>query len=340
MEKSHQIKNQLKELCIEEDNSCCFDCGNKPANWASISNGIFLCLDCSSEHRSYGINISFIRSVNLDKWTQEQVNIMKVGGNKRLKDFLTKYDMPENIDKKIIYTSHLMNFYRNQLKAESMGQFNMHPFPSKEEFWTAINLSEESMNNLDNNSKNEIKIDINQYQYARDKSENLRNSFEMEKTQPELNNINIINNEERYGSVGSGQDNNLNNKLTSYMDWLPFPQYFDDIKKIINNANGAASNNNNQEEINKNRQELKNNLLSLGNKTFGGMNYIGGKIIEKGIDIIKSDTMKNIFRKTGQGLWYIKDKIFGSRNNDNDNNRNNEIPEEETYSFIEGENPI
>ena len=76
MEKSHQIKNQLKELCIEEDNSCCFDCGNKPANWASISNGIFLCLDCSSDHRSYGINISFIRSVNLDKWTQEQVNIM------------------------------------------------------------------------------------------------------------------------------------------------------------------------------------------------------------------------------------------------------------------------
>ena len=57
MEKSHQIKNQLKELCIAEGNSCCFDCGNKPANWASISNGIFLCLDCSSDHRSHMVLI-------------------------------------------------------------------------------------------------------------------------------------------------------------------------------------------------------------------------------------------------------------------------------------------
>ena len=323
---------------MEEDNSFCFDCENKPANWASISNGIFLCLDCSGEHRSYGINISFIRSVNLDKWTQEQVNIMKVGGNKRLKDFLTKYEMPENIDKKIIYTSHLMDFYRKELKAESMGEFNICPFPSKEEYWTSINLNEESINNLNTNSKNEIIIDINQYQFARDKSENLRNLSEKEKTQVELNDNNIINNEERYSSVRSEQNNNLNNNIFSYIDWLPFPQYFDDIKKIINNANRASSNNITQEEIIQNRQELKNNFLSLGNKTFGGINYIGGKIIEKGVDIIKSDTMKNIFRKTGQGLWYIKDKIFGSNNNNNNNN--NEISEEESYSFIEGDNPI
>ena len=78
--------------------------------------------------------------------------------------------------------------------------------------------------------------------------------------------------------------------------------------------------------------------MNLGNKTFGGMNYIGGKIIEKGVDIIKSDTMKSIFRKTGQGLWYIKDKIFGSNNNNS--NRNNENSEEESYSFIEGDNPV
>jgi len=31
-------------------NTSCFDCDNKPAHWASISNGIFLCLDCSGEN--------------------------------------------------------------------------------------------------------------------------------------------------------------------------------------------------------------------------------------------------------------------------------------------------
>ena len=337
MEKNYQIKNQLKELCMEEDNSSCFDCGNKPANWASISNGIFLCLDCSSEHRAYGINISFIKSVNLDKWTQEQVNIMKAGGNQRLKDFLNKNEMPENIDKKIIYTSNLMDFYRKQIKAESMGQINIYLFPSKEEFWTPISISKESGNELNNNSKNEIKIDINQYKDARNKSEFLMKLSEVDKTQPELNDNNIINNEDRYGSVGS-EHNNLNSNISSYFNWLPFPQYFDEVKKIINNANSVATNNNNNSEENNrlNRQELRNNFLSLGNKTFGGISFIGGKIIEKGVDIIKSDTMKNIVRKTGQGLWYIKDKIFGSNNN----NSNNEILDEESYSFIEGDNPI
>ena len=36
----------------------------------------------------------------MDQWTQERLNIMKVGGNQRLRDFLTIYNMPEDIDKK------------------------------------------------------------------------------------------------------------------------------------------------------------------------------------------------------------------------------------------------
>ena len=60
----------------------------------------FFCLDCSGELRGFGIGVSFIRSVTMDQWTQEQVNIMKVGGNQRLRDFLTAYNMPEDIGKK------------------------------------------------------------------------------------------------------------------------------------------------------------------------------------------------------------------------------------------------
>jgi len=66
--------------------------------------------------RGFGIGVSFIRSVQMDQWTQEQVNIMKVGGNQRLKDFLTTYQMSEDINKKSIYCSKLMNYYRKQLK--------------------------------------------------------------------------------------------------------------------------------------------------------------------------------------------------------------------------------
>ena len=65
------------------------------------------------------------------------------------------------------------------------------------------------------------------------------------------------------------------------------------------------------------------------------MGYIGGKVIEKGIDLLKSDTMKNIYHKVGEGLWYLKDKIFGSTNN-----INNENTDVEGYTFIGADNHI
>ena len=39
-----------------------------PAQWASINNAIYLCLNCAGEHRGYGVNVSFIRSITIDTW--------------------------------------------------------------------------------------------------------------------------------------------------------------------------------------------------------------------------------------------------------------------------------
>lgn len=58
------------------ENQKCFDCQSRFPQWASASFGIFLCLNCSGKHRSYGPSISFVRSMTLDKWTKEQLEIM------------------------------------------------------------------------------------------------------------------------------------------------------------------------------------------------------------------------------------------------------------------------
>lgn len=43
--------------------------------WASWNLGIFVCIRCAGIHRNLGVHISRVKSVNLDQWTQEQVQV-------------------------------------------------------------------------------------------------------------------------------------------------------------------------------------------------------------------------------------------------------------------------
>lgn len=49
--------------------------------WASYTFGCFLCIRCGGLHRRLGTHISRIKSITLDKWTDEQISIMQRMGN-------------------------------------------------------------------------------------------------------------------------------------------------------------------------------------------------------------------------------------------------------------------
>ena len=44
--------------------------------WASWNLGIFICVRCAGIHRSLGATVSKVRSVNLDAWTHEQLQVL------------------------------------------------------------------------------------------------------------------------------------------------------------------------------------------------------------------------------------------------------------------------
>lgn len=143
------------ELMKDKNNNFCFDCGRQPAEWASINNGIYLCISCSGNHRGYGVDVSYIRSITLDSWNDSQIALMKNGGNKNCVDLLLLYGINKDLikNKQNLYESKIMNFYRKFLKNKATGIIDnsLNP-PSKESALSLINLEINYNNNSNTNN--------------------------------------------------------------------------------------------------------------------------------------------------------------------------------------------
>lgn len=65
-------------------------------------------------HRTLGVTFSQVRSLSFDIWNEQQLDMVKLGGNQILHDYFDKFDLNgKDIEHK--YKSKAADYYRKRL---------------------------------------------------------------------------------------------------------------------------------------------------------------------------------------------------------------------------------
>ena len=110
--------SNISDILKEEGNSECCDCGAAEVKWISLNNGIFLCDKCAENHRTFGMSVSQILSLQLPTWSESQLLFLKKGGNKNYKKNLAEYNIAPSASVDVKYKSKAASYYRRYLKNE------------------------------------------------------------------------------------------------------------------------------------------------------------------------------------------------------------------------------
>lgn len=117
-----EVRNAFfRKLRMKSENRSCFECTARNPTWISLSYGVYLCLECSGEHRRKGVHISFVRSVELDRFTPEQMIQMACGGNGKAWEYFKQSGMGKTSDagRAIDYNSKIAQRYKLQIEKDT-----------------------------------------------------------------------------------------------------------------------------------------------------------------------------------------------------------------------------
>ncbi|CAK9039385.1 unnamed protein product [Durusdinium trenchii] len=109
-------------------NTSCFDCDMSCSMdpWVSLSHSSVICITCAGQHRSFGVHISYVRSMKLDTLKDSEWRLLLKGGNDAFQAFLAD---TQSVSRKVWlslpmetrYHTPAADLYRRRLQAMTDG---------------------------------------------------------------------------------------------------------------------------------------------------------------------------------------------------------------------------
>ena len=185
---SDLANDDLLPIVQIESNQICNDCGKNNPHWCSITNAVFICPSCARTHKKFNKKISMIKSLEVDDWSKDEINILKLGGNERFNKLIKSYNIPLTKDnKEYKYYTKAAQFYRDILLVESKNKDTKNiKKPSLKE-GIEILYQDEYLNLFNKNELNEINNnDINNNNEINDKDKKNWMDKMINKLQPDV----------------------------------------------------------------------------------------------------------------------------------------------------------
>ena len=302
---------EIGQIMSIESNHYCVDCLAPNPLFTSINNAVFLCENCANMHKALGPNISIVKSLVNDQFSQDEINLLRIGGNFRFNTLISEYGITSDQNKEFKYHLKIADYHRKLLIAEL----------------NKVNNPNEFEQLLNNKPSPEVGLQIMESVTVESINQAQQNQSQFSKDASEL-----------FGKV-TGFLSSVGNAINETVQKYGIDQKVTDIKNKVNEEakNFGENHPTIQNAANTAMEGIKtagNYVAETANKIVNSepVQNLSQKVNETYQGVINSETVKNLSKKAEEQYINLKKlavEKLGINNNQEPNPQPNQVPNPE-----------